>query len=228
MALQAAAVANPTSRLLWFLWHGQVLLYKELLLLFLKSAHDGVPYSGWCFGMNGWLICSKAVWVHTDTEPVVDLSDWLSNMGCWQLLDWQPYPPEARLTLLWTPTQLSHPTSTSLSRPLSSPPRILLHVGMQLHEYLRFLLSLTISLSFPYVSCRIIITVVQIHYITVTIIFCHSQVSLSSFRASSRSLPDLWNVSLFWLVWESLSSRLIYIKWRDVQTFLSSINITHV
>lgn len=110
MALQAAAVANPTSRLLWFLWHGQVLLYKELLLLFLKSAHDGVPYSGWCFGMNGWLICSKAVWVHTDTEPVVDLSDWLSNMGCWQLLDWQPYPPEARLTLLWTPTQLPHPT----------------------------------------------------------------------------------------------------------------------
>ena len=40
-------------------------------------------------------------------------------------------------------------------------------------------------------------------------------------------LLDLRNVSLFWLVCESLPSHSIYKKWRDVQTFLSSINITH-
>ena len=34
-------------------------------------------------------------------------------------------------------------------------------------------------------------------------------------------LLDLWNVSLFWLVCESLPSHSIYKKWRDVQTLLS-------
>ena len=40
-------------------------------------------------------------------------------------------------------------------------------------------------------------------------------------------LLDLRNVSLVWLVCETLPSHSICKKWRDVQTFLSSVNITH-